>query len=303
MSIRTWIKVAASGFAWTVITVAQMGGIKLQLQHSADPVSYPKFENGYFANFDSPDRDVSSIPVYVYDRTGKVAATVVLSIPESHATIVLDVAVSNRGQIAVAGGATSMDSRSTDVIAFFGQGGEAQAIMRTDDFVPRQISFSPDGTLWALGGEFDAQRMRLPECNVLRQYSSSGKLIRSALPSAGPLFTPKLRTINGARLAVSSETVAVWFPHNNQMVEISSKTGELVRQAAGPVGEECIFLGLTSSGSAFLTCSTESRDITREFDAESKQWKLVPGLDGAILGAEGEQLVLRGPAGIRWASR
>ncbi len=266
-------------------------------------VVLPKWENGFFASFDAPGDSLSPL-VYVHDRNGKALFDFAVTVPESVDTGITDLAVAPSGQIAVAGGGAVADGRNSGFIAFFGTKGEARFMVRTSPFLARRIRFANDGSLWALGWELSADGAERPVYDMLRQYGPDGKLMRSAMPRS--IFrAPGSSILQQSYLAVFGDSAGVYSHKTNEWIVLSAKTGQIVERWTGLSGEKDMVvraLGVTASGSVFLTCdSGESRAI-HKLDPSSKSWKPVAGMGGRIIGTSGEQLVLRTQGGdIVWA--
>ncbi len=278
-------------------------GIRLDPSDSAAEVTFVKFEHGFFSNFDTPLTGGTSTPVHVYNRAGRRVLQLAVSVPQAIESGVTDVALSGDGRIAVSGGATAPDSRSTGMIAFFDSKGNGLSIVRTATFVPLKVSFAEDGTLWALGYERDANG-RVPSYSMLRQYSAAGTLAQSALLNSAVSVDKRASPANGAQLAVSGGVVAVYVRSENMFVEVSSQTGEIIQQFPGPSRSACTVrhFGRTKSGSLFATCESRSSAGIYKFETLSKLWKPVSGLSGTIVGTDGDQVVLWTPTqSVIWA--
>lgn len=102
-------------------------------------------------------------------------------------------------------------------ISIFGPG-RPQVTVPLKNVWPHQIVFADDGTLWASVREFDSGPVELKDYDLLRHYSSNGKLLgsslpRSALGTTGPNF--------GANLSASHDTIGAYFNKAGVWAEVS----------------------------------------------------------------------------------
>ena len=140
----------------------------------------PLYQSGHLF---SVDGSRSSIWVEsVSDARPETTLDRAIQLPDSTQVLVESVAVSFGGDIAVSAAAMDRHGRLVSVIAWLDADGSPARIVRTSPFAPTDIGFTADGSLWAVGIEKLDRSTAHPSHDTLRQYDSSGTLVRSLVP-------------------------------------------------------------------------------------------------------------------------
>ena len=230
----------------------------------------------------------------------------VLSLPDSFRFLISGIAVSFDGRIAVSGRATDRMGRISSLIVWLELDGSIIRIVRTSPFSVRDIEFTADGSLWAIGMEVESQ-MEKSVHDVVRQYDSGGRLVRSLLPRLS-LSTGKPHPTEEALIVTSRNYMA--------LISMSAKTWKLVSVEGLIVDEGFlnlpeginIFRGaVTDSGRLFIegywsSNRSYSNKYPRiplfEIDRNGDNLQVVRTHSvyseeslGTLLGSEGEQLI------------
>ena len=268
-------------------------------------VVIPKWENGFFVRFEIPDGGTTPT-VYVQDADGKNVTTAVESIPDSVENGLSDAAVSPRGEVAVAGGASWSDGRTTAFIQFISNAGKALQLIRTSPFSARRICFSADGTLWALGYELDSGGMELADYNILRHYGRDGVMIHSAIPRNSFSLPGHSNPVSESYLATSGDRVGIYSNKSKEWIEVSSTTGAVVRRWAGlTLGPKSGVIGafLTSSGFAYISAENRETQVrtVHKLDRSTGTWADVKNINHRIIGTDRESVLeLFAHSEVRW---
>ncbi len=270
-------------------------------------VVIPKWENGFFVRFEIPDGGTTPA-VYVQDADGKNVTTAVVAMPGAVENGLSDAAVSPRGEVAVAGGASWSDGRTTTFIQFISNAGKALQLIRTSPFTARRICFSADGTLWALGYELDSGGMELADYNILRHYGRDGVLIHSAIPRKSFFLPGHANPVSESYLATSGDRVGIYSNKSKEWIEVSSTTGAVVRRWAGlTLGPKSGVIGafLTSSGFAYISAENRETQVrtAHKLDRSTGTWADVKNISHRIIGTDRESVLeLFAHSEVRWVT-
>ncbi len=138
-----------------------------------------RWDSGYVVTRDS---FVAPARVYLYDRSGVIRSSRLLELPRASDLRVFDIAVHDDGTYAVAAGAAAGESGA--YLIWLTATGEVRRYQKTSPFVPREIDFAGDGSLWVAGSIVD-HSIRNPEDqpnhDILRRYAPDGTLLQTAL--------------------------------------------------------------------------------------------------------------------------
>jgi hypothetical protein len=257
----------------------------------------PRFQNGVLAGTDSTRTRVT-----LWSADGRSLLDVPLNIPGAAKTIVADVAVSGTGEIAAGVSNISHLGQVGPAIAWLDARGAIQRVVAVPSFGIRRLVFAADGTLWALGREFDSNLRDVPDYSLLRHYDAQGRLLGSALPRSlfpqgqvDPANTSYLIT-DGDRLIVVSITAARW-------ADVSStrrvKTISSWDTSTFP-GEGFVTGIAAANGELFATAQNQDLGELYRYNGTQKGWTLVStkevrslkqGL--VLLGSDGGRVVIR----------
>ena len=239
-----------------------------------------------------------------------VAVDQALTIPDTYRIGIAEpggVAVSFDGRIAVTATVTDREGRFSSVIAWLDMDGSLVRVVRTAPFAAKDIGFTADGSLWAIGMVKNHPREEKPVHDVMRQYDSEGRLVRTLLPrlslSAGHRHPTEEALLLTSRqyAALVSKSSKTWTLVSSEGIIVGSGALDL------PEGLDFIVLGaVTDSGRLFVEGQWSAADGRRrplplfEIDRNSGALQLTgtaaafPGeAHKLLLGSEGENLVFR----------
>jgi len=264
----------------------------------------PKVQNGFVVSFNPLIADV-----WLFDESGNRVNNVRLSIPNASLVRVTDAAASPDGRIAILSSAATAEGQLAPFIAWMDSSGRLDKVVRTTPFVAHRIVFAKDGTLWAVGHLYNDQHSTdVPKHDVVWQFGSDGRMLRSLLPSNS--FSHPFPSAT-SWLTASANTIAVYFERTSELVEIDSTSGKLLgrwtvpvpARSAGEIAGSVGGIALTSSGDVVMVISSEDeKRVARPgfFRFDRQSGTLIP-LDTSkvaaytmLLGADGDRLVLMG---------
>lgn len=152
--------------------------ISLPLNLSGMPV--PTFENGFLAVLDSELTTVTLI-----DMQGVIASTFSPRLPGAAVLRIGGVAVSRTGKLVLSLSAKDALGHYSFFFAMASSSGQVNRIVQLHPFAVRKTLFLPDGRLFCLGREYDANFKDVSGHHVARFYDSNGALQSTALPVEG----------------------------------------------------------------------------------------------------------------------
>src|SRR5579863_3652260 len=265
----------------------------------------PTFDRGYLFVYDF----LHKIDVYAPD--GSALFSVSAQVPNATIVNMDNAAADTDGTIvgAVEYFGDGGNRSSGGGIALFDRSGKQTRFFDTGRYLPTQVCFAPDHTIWSLGWRGDKASHETDDYFVLRNYSKDGQEIGAFLPRSsfepepdpiGPMIGLwELRIINdriGAVFYASSTLGPSRKPRPMQWIEVDLKGKVLGRWE---VGTEWLPRAFTQSGALY----TQNGDAVLVFDRFAKAWRRVAGTpDGHLLGADGNSLVfeVRGTSTLRW---
>ena len=261
----------------------------------------PKWENGFVLAFemDSPE-------VFAWNREGQLATRATIRIADSLVVRVWAIAAMESGVLAVAGSAATAD-RGATFIAWLDASGVINRVVRTTPFAARNLSFAKDGTLWAFGRVVDRNSRTEPPHDVLRQYDSEGRLLRSLLPRQS--FVDRQHPSSLSFMTSSGGRVGIYSLIANEWIEVSL-LGEILGRWKGvnlASGSKLGGAAILPSGDVYASelqntgTGPPGRTAFFRLDKETGAWRIVAADDllledgrGAImiLGVDQEKLVV-----------
>lgn len=266
----------------------------------------PTFDKGYLFVY-----DFEKIDVYAPD--GSPMYSVSAHVPNAKIVNIQNAAADVDGTMA---GAVEYfrDGTSRSIgggIAVFDRSGKQLRFFDTGTYLPTQVCFAPDHSIWTLG-------WRGPKASgwdhdndyfILRNYSQEGQTFGAFLPRSsfesdqdpiGPITGGwQLRIMNdriGALFYGSSILAPEQKPRPAQWMELDLKGKVLGRWEVGP---EWLPWAFAQSGNLY----TQTHDAVLVFDRSTNTWRPVSGTPpGHLLGADGDSLVfeVRGTSRLRW---
>jgi hypothetical protein len=194
-------------------------------------------------------------------------------------------------------------------IALFDRSGKQTGFFDTGQYLPTQVCFAPNHSIWTLGWRGDKASRETDDYFILRNYSQDGQEIGAFLPRSsfepgqapiGPMTGLwELRITNdriGAVFYASSTLRAGQSRRAMQWIEVDLKGKVLGRWEVGAEWQPRAF---TQSAALY----TQNGDAVLVFDRSTKAWRPVAGTPaGFLLGADGDSLVFeaRGTSTLRW---
>jgi hypothetical protein len=158
------------------------------------------------------------------DRDGAARGDIALALPGVARIILNDAAVSPSGLVCMAATLVASDNRTTSEFAWADNTGRVQKLVETAPFAARSIAFADEGTLWAMGREYETDRKDKAEYAILRQYDVRGQLVQSVLPRSS--FADKVAPHQVSTLVAGQGRVGLLTP--SEWVELSSSTGQVL---------------------------------------------------------------------------
>jgi len=264
--------------AWACVASAQyenLSGVSL-------------YSNGYLLSWDSP----SYTHVTLYGRDGKPA----FSALERTDYYQVSWAADSDGVAAAAYSPTHQKEGHIDVLD---QAGIVIGTINTGSYIPRQVAFAPDHTIWAAC--YNAGSLPGRDFNVLHHYARTGEELGQALSYAqigGDLKHPVIESPRGLQLLhIANDHIgwnAVLHSGSRTWLEVSF-AGDLLGkyELKTPDGLSLMPLTMTASGNVYAMIF-KSRDAARfaVLNREKGVWEKVVGdPPGLLIGCEGDNLV------------
>lgn len=270
-----------------------------------DNAPMPRYQAGYVFSRDS---SMSSIWIDPVGAQGGEPVDHAIKLPNSIRLIVSDVAVSYDGSVAVCASAVDRDGRLVSAIAWIGPDGSSTRIVRTSPFSPTGIGFTADGSLWAAGVQKISRSEWHPSHDVVRQYDSDGKLVRSLL-SRAEFSDDQWHPAYAAQVATSRHYVALVSRQTGDWTLISSAGAVIRTGAIGLSGDFRIgSAAVTDSGRLFASGMWPNDRHSALFEIGSQTVRVDPTgflpdeRIGPVVGSDGESLVFLGREhGFVWA--
>jgi hypothetical protein len=208
----------------------------------------------------------------------------------------LSTAVDSDGTLAIA-----WSDASSAGIDIHDSAGISIRTINTGKYVPRNVSFGPDHTLWSLGMQRDAEPYKAggADYKIVRKYSLDGKETGAYLPRS--LFLPGLppalvewqkRKITVTSDRVGMEVVSGNVGNQTEWVELDLN-GNLTGRWKLEPHDEFPGVTLTSDGQAYLQRIDRHAKLRPVFRLNriTSIWEPVDTPDAQLYGTDGEYLV------------
>lgn len=250
----------------------------------------PRWDNGRLVLTDT-HRSKAPI-IFTFDSEGRDEQTL-FTLKDAALISVLDVAASQDGELALAGGAVTEDSRGACFIARIAADRNNQIVTRTWPYCSMVLTFAPDGTIWTLGHLKDEENTREIQRNVLRRFDAWGKLISSL-----NLTVSGWRIPDNSYLRASRDRVG-WFASSNEYFEFALDGSEIGHYGGPPGMDFNDISGVAISDQNEVVAAWFGKRIAQimTLDRTSRKWTPVSLATGTpvwarILGFDGTTLIM-----------
>lgn len=244
----------------------------------------PTFDRGYLLAYEGAGR------MSVYGPSGDLLFHAVATVPAAKTVLVQNAAADVDGTV-VAAVEYVTDHQHRGGLALFGPAGEQKHFFYTGEYLPVDVDFGPDHSVWTAGWTGPDRESDPSDYSVVRNYSREGMLLGEFLPRStfDPKPDPLGPIVGGWRLRVTNRSVGAAFyvasPRDKiQWVELDLKGKILGRWNLPPKD----ISAYTDDGTVY------ARDPTglSVLDHTSGAWRSVPAMSGGtLLGADGDYLV------------
>lgn len=264
----------------------------------------PTFDRGYLAVYE-PEHTIA-----LYGPNGTLAYRAMPQVPGAELDV-MNAAPDNDGSVAIAV-KYRIEKLQVGGVAIFDPTGIQSAFIETGaDWLPAQVCFGPDHSIWAIGWRGVAQpTTSVADYFVLRNYTRDGRLLGAFLPRSSferDPVTPilggwQLRSANGriGGLFYTPSVLKQGIPRRmGQWIEVDL-LGKVVRQVEMP---EKTIRAFSDDGSLYAVGYQGGYSV---LNPEGNSWQPFPGATGGnLLGADGASLVflIRGTHLLVWSPR
>jgi hypothetical protein len=183
----------------------------------------PRWDGAQLVGYEHDD---SAGPiVYTIDRDGR--RDEFLFTFEGFARIwIHNIAGSPDGEIAIVGSAYTNDNQLTTFLARVASDRKRQLITRTWPYVPRVVTFAPDGTVWTIGGlKKNEDNTRDVSSHFVRHFDRTGRVIWS---STVRVRGPEVGGETASILRASRDRIG-WLTQDGEYIEFSLDGAETGR--------------------------------------------------------------------------
>ncbi len=248
--------------------------------NSEQPVC--EFRHGRLFRFDPVMR--------VYGRDGRFAFNAPVRFPNGDLAQARDADVDSDGSIVVAAADYQKNAYG---LAVLNATGMQTALFPTGSFAPRGLAIAEDHSIWVLGSEG-----RKGDYMVLRKYTREGKLTGSFLPRStlAPGLDPSGIAVRAAGNRIAVIAFSGTTSNLRDVVEFDA-TGKMLGRMRLDRADMTAF-ALTSDGNLYTwdqTLMPYGGLVLLEPVTGSSEKLESPGHYYSLLGADGENLVYRGP--------
>jgi hypothetical protein len=263
----------------------------------------PTFDKGYLAVYEQEHT------VSLYGPDGSRAYKAKAQVPGETWTNVENAAPDADGSLAIAVEYRVEKSQRRGGIALFDPSGTQVAFIDTGaDWLPTQVCFGPDHSIWAMGWRGIAPAATNTDYSVLRNYDRDGRLLNAFLPRSffdqdpvGPIVGGwQLRSANGrigGLFYVTSVLALGTERRKGEWIETDVR-GNVVRRVDIP---EKTIRAFSSDGALYAQGYRGGYTV---LSPAVNSWRTVSGVsDGGLLGADGSSLVflIRGTNRVVWS--
>ncbi|MFN3326953.1 MAG: hypothetical protein ACK5AZ_25955 [Bryobacteraceae bacterium] len=230
------------------------------------------------------------------DSQGKVISDVPFKLPEATYLLLKDASRRTDGTIALCGSAADSAGRPASFVAWISPDGQDVRVLRTYPYVPYQVAFAADGSLWTVGIVHSD-----PTAPVFRRFQDSGEMNGSFVSLADIEGDPAVLVQDQNIFSAVSDRIVWYSARSGQYIELSASG--VTKQVSGllfPAGEREMGYAITDRGDVFFTSLRSSEWLMYRLDAVRREWIPIrrSTLEGdgrrnviQLCGAEGEQLI------------
>jgi hypothetical protein len=260
----------------------------------------PSFDHGYLFTYEEQNK------FSLYAKDGSLVYTGTPEVPAATSAFTQKGSPDSDGSLAIAVQyRIGQRPEKQGGIALFDSAGKQERFIRTGEFVPTQVCFAEDHSLWAVG---EIPRRTIPDSNgdypIVRHYSKSGEELGSALArsSFSPDDTPIAPVVGQWGIRASKDRIGIFAGHYHgpsDWIETDFGGKELGRWKAADLSP----LAFTSNGKVYAL----GANGVVVLDHASGTWKPagIKAKDGHILGADHDSLVVtvHGTNSVRWVDQ
>lgn len=257
------------------------------------------YSNGYLLSWDNPQYT----HVTVYGRDAKPAFSAPEQ-PDDSSPVMW--AVDSDGVVAGAYWSRHPMEGRIDLLDLTGN------VIRTIDtgsYVPQQVVFAPDHTIWTAA--FDARRQGAQDFNVLHHYARTGEELGQALSWSqigGDLKHPVIESIRGGRFLYVANDRIGW----NAGLHIGYRTWIEVSFSGDVLGKydmkttdglALMPLAMTANGDVYAMIFKSHSARFAVLDRSKGVWQKIAANPGnGLIGSEGDNLVFFSSQGGAWTT-
>ena len=273
-----------------------------------DPL--PKFDKGYLLFLKTPP---NSCRITVYDAAGTLAFSGPIPNPKSDLCSAAGPAVDTDGTVAVSIAFQHSLGHGAGIV-LLDRAGKLIRFIDTGRYVPSDLCFDQEHTIWSIGWQRDAVRNSYPDekdYGIVRRFSLNGAAIgefiqRSLWPEKGePGSTGRgLWNMKAAKDQVGALIFHGYSGRTPEWIEWNLK-GELLTRA--PLkGDLHGGMAYTEGGRLYAQLVDNDQRKLAVLDAKSREWVPMAGATAGrlLLGAQGDDLVYQatggGPVRLIW---
>jgi hypothetical protein len=260
----------------------------------------PSFDHGYLFTYEEQNK------FSLYAKDGSLVYTGTPEVPDATSVFTQNGSADSDGSLAIAVRYRIGQRPETQGgMALFDSAGTQERFVRTGDFVPTQVCFADDHSLWAVG---EIPRRTTSDTSgdypILRHYSKSGEELGSSLArsSSSPDDTPIMPVLGQWGMRASKDRIGVFARHYHgpaEWIETDFDGKELGRWKATDLSP----LAFTSKGTVYALGDNGVMVLNHASGA----WKPagIKSKDGHILGADHDSLVItvHGANSVRWVEQ
>jgi len=200
-------------------------GLEISIQRNFARKPIPRWNGEYLLGYEL--YPLAAPPVFVYDRRGAKVFETSLALEGANEVFVRSTAASRDGKFAFLGTAVSITGARVGFVAFLDPAGRLINVVRPDKFYPQHSCFAPDGTLWVAGTVGREKGRAEEDHNILRAYSSEGKLKFSLLPRSS-FAAASLDQLESPHPAVDGRTLSALAANDKVVVFLSAAFQEII---------------------------------------------------------------------------